>query len=94
MESRIQPDHPLEILPENEGRWQQFAMMVAHDLKEPIRNIGSCAKLLADMDSEDPDQRKQLNQWLKEGSVRLVHMMDALVKHAKMGVRDGAARWP
>ena len=74
-----------EILPENEGRWQQFAMMVAHDLKEPIRNMGQCAELLLHEDNLDPDQRKQLNQWLKEGSVRLQGMLDALLNQAKMG---------
>ena len=81
-------DHPLAKSAASERRWQKFALMVAHDLKEPIRNIGSCAKLLADMDSEGADagvDEAQVRQWLVDCSERLVHMMDALVKHAKNG---------
>jgi len=81
-------DHPLAESAASERRWQKFALMVAHDLKEPIRNIGSCAKLLADMDSEGADagvDEAQVRQWLVDCSERLVHMMDALVKHAKNG---------
>ena len=81
-------DHPLAKSAASERRWQKFALMVAHDLKEPIRNIGSCAKLLADMDSEGADagvDEAQVRQWLVDCSERLVHLMDALVQHAKNG---------
>lgn len=74
--------------PESEHRWQRFALMVAHDLKEPIRNIGSCARLLADMDKGGEGHgvdEAQVRQWLVDCSERLVHMLDALVIHAKHG---------
>ena len=80
--------HPLPASAASEQRWQKFALMVAHDLKEPIRNIGSCAKLLADMDNEGADagvDEAQVRQWLVDCSERLVHMMNALVEHAKNG---------
>ena len=73
---------------DSEHRWQRFAMMVAHDLKEPIRNLGSCARLLADMGKEGEYLgvgEAQVRQWLVESSERLVDMMDALVSHAKQG---------
>jgi light-regulated signal transduction histidine kinase (bacteriophytochrome) len=80
--------HPLPASAPSELRWQKFALMVAHDLKEPIRNIGSCARLLADMGNEGADvdvDEAQVRQWLLDSSERLVHMMDALVNHAKYG---------
>lgn len=81
-------DHPLAASTASERRWQKFALMVAHDLKEPIRNIGSCARLLADMDGAGEEvgiDEAQVRQWLVDCSERLVHMMDALVTHAKNG---------
>ena len=83
--------HPAAASVGSEQRWQKFALMVAHDLKEPIRNIGSCARLLADMGEEGADvevEESQVRQWLVDCSERLVHMMDALVKHAKNGRED------
>ena len=74
-----------EVLPEDEGRWQQFAMMVAHDLKEPIRNMGQCAELLLDEDNVDQVHRKQLNLWLMQSSMRLQGMLNALLNQARMG---------
>ena len=44
-------------------------MMVAHDLKEPIRNLGSCARLLAEMGAGGQDlgvDEAQVRQWLVE----------------------------
>lgn len=83
------PVDPSGTVPsESEHRWQRFAMMVAHDLKEPIRNLGSCARLLAEMGEGGQDlgvDEAQVRQWLVESSERLVDMMDALVNHAKQG---------
>ena len=86
-------DHPLAKSAASERRWQKFALMVAHDLKELIRNIGSCAKLLADMDSEGADagvDEAQVRQWLWT-SERLVHMMDAWSNTPRMDVRNSSS---
>ena len=65
--------------------WKQFALMVAHDLKEPIRNIGQCARLLAEGEEEHGVHPDRLRHWLVESADRLECMMDALLEHARHG---------
>lgn len=66
-------------------RWKQFALMVAHDLKEPIRNMGDCARLLAQSEEGSEVDPVQLRTWLMEASDRLQCMLDALLRHARHG---------
>jgi len=70
---------------DDHGRWKQFALMVAHDLKEPIRNMGNCARLLAEREDETGVSPERLRHWLVESAERLECMMDALLQHARVG---------
>ena len=80
------PPHPPSPTPVDEShRWKQFALMVAHDLKEPIRNMGDCARLLAQPEEESGVDPAQLRTWLMDASDRLQCMLDALLRHARHG---------
>ena len=69
----------------NADRWKRFAMLVAHDLKEPLRNVASCARMLSTM-MEAPDvDRDQIAGWLEESAERLTSLVDGLLEHARLG---------
>lgn len=60
-------------------------MNVAHDLKEPLRNTASCARMLAtQLDSADA-QSQQFAQWLMDSADRMQELIDALFEHARHG---------
>ena len=71
-------------------------MMVAHDLKEPVRNICSCARLLAEIqggaDHLDGVDEEQVRAWLLSSSDRLVKMVDAMASHARRGREEFEAQ--
>lgn len=81
----ISPPAEGELDDDGHGRWKQFALMVAHDLKEPIRNIGHCARLLAEGEDETGVGPERLRHWLVDAAERLECMMDALLQHARVG---------
>ena len=69
----------------NADRWKRFAMLVAHDLKEPLRNVASCARMLSTM-TEAPDvDRDQIAGWLEESAERMTSLVDGLLEHARLG---------
>ena len=54
----------------DELHWKKFAMVVAHDLKEPLRNISSCAQDAGMHYSRltHEEERQQLCEWLQTSS--------------------------
>lgn len=65
--------------------WKRFAMVVAHDLKEPLRNASNCAKMLASIVKDESEETQQITRWLEESADRLQNMVDALLEHARHG---------
>ncbi len=70
---------------ETDDHWKQFATIVAHDLKEPLRNIASCARMLVSLNQDPAPQAKQLTEWLVESSERIEDMVSGLLQHARLG---------
>jgi signal transduction histidine kinase len=68
-----------------EDHWKRFSMMVAHDLKEPLLNVASCAKMLAEDESLEVEERKQMLRGLHSSADRLRILVNELFEFARLG---------
>lgn len=60
-------------------------MVVAHDLKEPLRNVSSCARMLSASAADPTADVQQLCGWLEDSAERVTAMIDGLLDHARLG---------
>lgn len=70
---------------EHEGHWQRFSMMVAHDLKEPLLNVASCAGMLATDTTLASEEREQMLHGLKLSADRLTALVNEMLEFARLG---------
>ncbi|MBI9069544.1 MAG: PAS domain-containing protein [Salinivirgaceae bacterium] len=64
-----------------------YAHTVAHDLKTPIGHMVSYANLLQNIDSNDPDKDKMLEN-IVQGGLKMTEIIDELLKLAKIRSLD------
>lgn len=68
---------------------RQFAYVASHDLKEPLRMIGSYTQLIFRRHGQDFDaDSKSYFDFVSEGVVRMNNLLDALLKYATIGKTD------
>ncbi len=75
----------VELLRMNEDL-KQFAYVASHDLKEPLRMIGSYTQLLErQVDKHLNEDGKQYFGFIKDGAYRMNELLDGLLKYATVG---------
>ena len=81
---------PVEESRSQQDQWQKVSARIAHDLKEPIRNLSSCAKLLADLNEGTGVGLDQatLCGWLRESADRAQDMIEAILKLSLQGKNE------
>ncbi len=77
-----------QLLQANE-ELRQFAYVASHDLKEPLRMIGSYTQLIFRRHGQDFDQDSQSYfDFVSEGVNRMNNLLDALLRYATIGKTD------
>ncbi len=68
---------------------QQFAYITSHDLKEPLRMIGSYSQIIQKMFAHllDDDSRLYF-KFINDGATRMNGLLDALLQYATIGKAD------
>jgi signal transduction histidine kinase/tetratricopeptide (TPR) repeat protein len=75
----------VQLLQVNE-ELRQFAYVASHDLKEPLRMIGSYTQLIQRRYKEDIDEdTASFFGFVSEGVTRMNNLLDALLKYATIG---------
>ncbi|MEM9820289.1 MAG: ATP-binding protein [Bacteroidota bacterium] len=65
---------------------RQFAYVASHDLKEPLRMIGSYIQLIYRQHAEQfTEESKVYFDFVSEGAVRMNNLLDALLRYATVG---------
>jgi signal transduction histidine kinase len=74
-------------LEESNGMMQQFNYAVAHDLKEPLRNIANFATLIQRRYLKDmPPVAAEYFEFVMSGSIRMGKMLDGLLKYSMLSL--------
>lgn len=77
-----------ELIQANE-ELRQFAYVASHDLKEPLRMIGSYTQIIERIIGEHLDEKGQLYfKYITDGVGRMNALLDALLKYATVGKSD------
>ena len=68
---------------------EAFTYSVAHDIKGPLREIEGFSSLLEKrfMEAEDPEVKHHIDV-IRKSSLRLTHMIDALLKYSRLEQQD------
>lgn len=74
-----------ELLRANE-ELRQFAYVASHDLKEPLRMIGSYTQIIQRITEKHPeDKSQQYFQFVIDGVQRMNNLLDGLLRYATIG---------
>lgn len=86
LEKTYQIEQQNEQLREINAELQQFAYITAHDLKEPLRMIGSFTQIIQQQYASQNNQETAVPfRFISEGVTRMSALLDALLQYAVIG---------
>ncbi len=87
--SRIKLEKTVNELKRSNLDLEQFAFVASHDLREPIRMVGSFAQVLKNQykDTIDTDGHQYLD-FIIEGAVRMKNLTENLLEYSRVGRKE------
>ena len=80
-------------LQRSNGELEQFAYVISHDLKEPLRMVNSFTKLLDEtLQSQLTDDARRFMSYVLDGAERMRRMIDDLLSYSRVGKADAEMR--
>lgn len=90
---RLQMKNLMDELRRSNHELEQFAYVVAHDLKAPLRTIMSFCQLLGDADSSNfSSEEQEFLGFIVDGGQRMQAIIDDLLKYSRVHAEDTAPR--
>ncbi|MGB5419603.1 sensor histidine kinase [Algibacter sp.] len=82
----IEINNQSKLLTSKNKELEQFAYITSHDLQEPLNTISSFITIIKDeYHSKFDDDGKQMLDFVKEGSIRMKKLIDALLQYSRLG---------
>ena len=73
---------------------RQFAFAASHDLKEPVRTIGSFASLLQRRHKEElSESAQEYLAFITDGAGRMQQLLDDMLTYGKIGRSNAEKEW-
>lgn len=72
---------------------RQYAKIIAHDLKEPLRTIGSFTSLLKRKYDDAEDEKQEVDEYfnfIMDATHRMGDLLDELLRYVVLGIRDSS----
>ncbi|WP_281613832.1 ATP-binding protein [Flammeovirga sp. SubArs3] len=75
----------IDKLKQKNQELEQFAYIVSHDLKEPVRNIDGVLDLVYEECDEKNDQLNQYYEYIKRSTTRMSKLIHSILDFSKIG---------
>lgn len=94
LEQNAQISNQNELLLQANEELRQFAYVASHDLKEPLRMIGSYTQLIKKRHEPDfTEETKSYFGFVQEGVTRMNNLLDGLLKYTTIGKTEEEFEW-
>lgn len=82
----IEINNQSKLLTSKNKELEQFAYITSHDLQEPLNTISSFINIIKEeYQNKIDDDGKQMLDFVKEGSIRMKKLIDALLQYSRLG---------
>lgn len=82
----VEINNQAKLLTSKNKELEQFAYITSHDLQEPLNTISSFINIIKDeYHNKFDNDGKQMLDFVKEGSIRMKKLIDALLQYSRLG---------